>query len=71
MCAALMAAAGPKLTRSRVASGNETPSRTSWSHFFIKDAAETPLIRWAAGAQIDCLVVADEGRDEPTEVLTG
>ncbi len=24
--------------------GSETPSRTSWSHFFVKDAARHPLV---------------------------
>lgn len=29
--------------------GSETPSRTSWSHFFVKDAAKHPLILAAEG----------------------
>jgi hypothetical protein len=49
-CAAVAAAAGPRLTRSRVATGTETPSRTSWSTFFTREAAETPLIRGAEAA---------------------
>jgi hypothetical protein len=46
-CARLRAAAAPHLSRSKVASGNETPSRTSWSFFFVKADAEAPLIRAA------------------------
>lgn len=49
LCEALMALARDKLVRSRVASGSETPSRTSWSHFFVKDAAKHPLIVAAEG----------------------
>ncbi|GBF96179.1 hypothetical protein Rsub_08927 [Raphidocelis subcapitata] len=54
MCDELMASAAPRLTRSRVASGNETPSRTSWSFFFTRAAAEAPLIK-AAEASIEAL----------------
>ncbi|KAI8474309.1 MAG: hypothetical protein J3K34DRAFT_518266 [Monoraphidium minutum] len=57
MCDALMATAAPRLTRSRVASGNETPSRTSWSHFFVRDGAAAPLIR-GAEASIEALFAA-------------
>lgn len=44
LCEALMELAGPRLIRSRVASGTETPSRTSWSYFFTGDNARHPLI---------------------------
>eukprot|EP00879_Flechtneria_rotunda_P003674 GHRR01003911.1.p1 GENE.GHRR01003911.1~~GHRR01003911.1.p1 ORF type:complete len:380 (+),score=161.98 GHRR01003911.1:1720-2859(+) len=53
-CEGLMELAQGKLVRSRVASGSETPSRTSWSHFFVKDAARHGLVA-AAEAQIEAL----------------
>ena len=34
--------------------GSETPSRTSWGHFFVKDSAKHPLIV-EAEAQIEAL----------------
>ena len=34
--------------------GSETPSRTSWGHFFVKDSARHPLIL-EAEAQIEAL----------------
>jgi hypothetical protein len=36
------------------AAGSETPSRTSLSHFFVKDAAKHPLVATAEG-QIEAL----------------
>lgn len=54
LCNDLMELAEGKLVRSRVASGSETPSRTSWSHFFVKDAARQALIM-SAEAQIEAL----------------
>lgn len=39
------------------ATGNETPSRTSWSHFFVRDAADTALIK-SAEAAIEALFSA-------------
>jgi hypothetical protein len=38
----------------RAHAGSETPSRTSWSHFFVKDAAKHPLVAAAEG-QIEAL----------------
>lgn len=38
----------------RSAAGSETPSRTSWSHFFVRESAKHALIA-AAEAQIEAL----------------
>jgi hypothetical protein len=46
--------------------GSETPSRTSWSHFFVKDAAKHPMVAAAEG-QIEALFgcVALRGPHKP------
>ncbi|KAF8056253.1 hypothetical protein HT031_006441 [Scenedesmus sp. PABB004] len=54
LCRGLMALAEGRLVRSRVASGSETPSRTSWSHFFVKEAARHELVA-AAEARVEAL----------------
>eukprot|EP00878_Enallax_costatus_P004227 GHUV01004457.1.p1 GENE.GHUV01004457.1~~GHUV01004457.1.p1 ORF type:complete len:357 (+),score=106.65 GHUV01004457.1:233-1303(+) len=61
MCEDLMCLAEGKLVRSRVASGSETPSRTSWSHFFVKEAAKQALIM-SAESQIEALFKSEAVR---------
>ncbi|KAJ9522637.1 hypothetical protein QJQ45_019722, partial [Haematococcus lacustris] len=44
LCLALMQLADPRLVRSRVSTGTETPSRTSRGTFFTGDSARHPLV---------------------------